>query len=482
MSHAVTEHLEPQAFFHWFEELSKIPHGSGKEQKLGAFLLDFARQREIPAETDDLGNIFMRLPATAGYEAEPTVLFQAHMDMIWAKAPGVDFDFETQPLRLAIQGDKLHAQGTTLGADNAVGMATMLALADGTDIPHPPLEFLFTVQEETGMRGIRGFSMDRITARRMINMDCGDSHVLAVSSLGRISSKMEKQYPVTPVPQGWQVLELTLGGGTGGHSGLNIHKGRCCAANAMGVLLSALDPMPLRLIRLEAHNPIFKSCQVLAALPENLVTQAKLCLQEGFDRLREKHRQTDPELYFTVEPAVCTDAAIGPRDTADLLRVLAAFETKRYLGDPRGPDITVLSGAMIGVCLEKGAFRMDYNFRSTQDEKMQELAAHHGKIARERGLELQCPDRYTGWPERQQSRFREKFLRIHERLFGASMALERVSGGIEVGIIMAAIPDMDPVGIAPTARGAHTPEEHLFISQVEDYWKLLRAVLAEVDR
>ncbi len=479
MSHAVTEKLEPQAFFYWFEQIAQIPHGSGKEQKLAAFLEEYAHARGISVETDGLGNVLMRLPAAEGYGQEPPVLFQAHMDMVWAKDPEVDFDFETQPLRLAVSGDHLHAQSTTLGADNAVGMATMLALGDARDIPHPPLEFLFTVQEETGMHGIRGFDMKKLRARRMINMDCGDSHVLGVSSGGRLCVRAEKTCTAAPPSQDTVGLSVYIHGGTGGHGGLDIHRGRCCAANAMGILLAALEDIPVALSRLEGTSPIMKACSAVLAVPEKYAQRAAELLRERFGLLQEKHRQTDPALGLTVETVPAPETAVEPGITQGIIQLLQTLSSQVYYTDPRDPAIIVTSGVWSSLHLEGGKLALSYSYRSSSEALSQQLFQAHSRLAAQYGLELKQADGYPGWQERARSPFRDQFLRHHEALFGQPMALERVSGGIEVGIITAAIADMDAVGIAPTSRGAHTPTEHLLISQVADYWTLLKAVLAD---
>ncbi len=479
MDNAVTAGLEPQGFFHWFERISRIPHGSGKEQQLAAFLQDYAQQRGYFCTPDAAGNLFMTVPATAGYEAEAPILFQAHMDMVWAKAPDVEFDFETQPLRLKVDGDRLHAQGTTLGADNAVGMATMLALADTGDIPHPPLEFLFTSREETGMHGIRAFDMTKIRARRMVNMDCGDSHVLGVSGAGRVSARIEKACPTEPLPKGWSCLQLRLGGGLGGHSGLEIHRERCCAGNAMGELLCSLADLPVQLCAMEGRGAILQSCSAVVALPAEALADAVTKLRAQFALIADVHKCSDPHIHLDIAPCSPPSAAVTARQTLEIAQVLRLLRSARYRCAHNDTAITVTSGSWSVLQLENGSLRLDYGFRSSLDADMTLLVQRHTALAKAFGLELKVLDGYPGWLERELSPFRDKFQRLHTALFGAEMELERVPGGIEVGIVTAAIPDMDPVGIAPTSRGAHSPTEYLCISEAEPYWRLLTAVLAE---
>ena len=469
MVYECLEKLEPAGFFRWFGEIAAIPHGSHKEQQLMAFLQQFATQRGIPCETDKTGNVRMRLPAHEDYVNQPAVLFQAHMDMIWAAAPGVDFDFDTQPLSLYVEGDELRARGTTLGADNAVGMATMLALADDPTIPRPALELLFTVAEEAGMVGIRAVDPTTIHARRMINMDCGDSHVLCVSSAGKNDVGIDHIFPLVPVSgKGFQV---TIDGGLGGHPGLAANQSRCCAANAMGDLLTAL--------------PEFRLCSLMgsqAIMPETtavIATDDVAALECRFEAIRQVYAQTDPHVRLTVTPCEAPLAALSADDSRRVAMCLAQMRSGQFRCDGNAPQNVVTSGAITGLTLEKGAFSLRYRLRSTiaadSDLHFERLVCMVSLL----GMTLRSIDSYEGWTERQDSPFRDKFLRVHRELFGEEMELERCPGGIETGILTSKLPDMDAIGIAPTARGAHTPNEHLFISQVQPYWQLLLAVLAE---
>ena len=459
--------LEPESFFRWFGEISAIPRGTGKEGQFIAFLQQFAAERKLSCTTDRSGNVFMRVPAAAGYEAQPSILFQAHMDMIWKCAEGVEFDFNTQPLELYVDGDFLRARGTTLGADNAVGLATMLALADDPAIPHPALELLFTVAEEGGMVGIRVFDPATVTSRRMINMDCGDSHVLCVSSAGKNDLGIDCTFP-TEKAEG-QALRLTLSGGKGGHPGLCANLGRFCAANALGDLLFALPAF--RLCSLKGSEAIMGWSEAVILAPEG----SEALLQRRFAAIKTVFAQTDPDVMLTVQPCDAA-AALSEADSRRVMLCLMHLRSGQYRCDGHRPENIVTSGAIIGLSLEAGAFSLRFRLRST-------IAAdsdlHYDRLRSILPLELKSLDSYNGWTELTNSPFRDKFQRVHTALFGAPMELERCPGGVEVGILTSLVPGMDAVGVAPTGRGAHSPDERLYISETADYWKLLLAVLAE---
>ena len=469
------EKLEPQAFFGWFAAISKIPHGSKKEEKIKAFLVEFFESRNIPVETDGVGNVMAWLPATAGYEDQPAILFQAHMDMVCRKDEGVEFDFDNDPIELVIDGDKLRANGTTLGADNAVGVATMLAIADDPTIAHPKLELLFTACEEQGMVGIKNFDFNKIKARRMINMDCGDSHVIAICSAGKIQTEIHRQYALTPVGDDEIVLHLLMDGGLGGHSSLCADKNRCCCARAMGELLA--DIPEVRLCAFRGVSPIIKECTADIAVPAARKETVIAAVMTRFEKLKMGYAVSDPDIRLTITEGSAV-AGIGAGETEKLSRLLSKLKTSRIELPDSDPDIVSLS-ILCEAVLENGKLFVEVLMRSTENKEMEQIADFYKAEAAALGFDLVTVDSYPVWKENPASRFRAKFQKIHTALYGKEMEIERVPGGIETVFVTKAIPDMDPVGIAPTARGAHTTNEHLFISEVEPYWEIMKAVLAD---
>ena len=295
------EQLKPIEFFKWFCEICKIPHGSKNEKELINFLVDFAKMREIPCLVDEKGNVFMQLSATKGYENQPSILFQAHLDMVCVKEDGLDFDFEKDYIKLAITGDKLHAVGTSLGADNGVGVATMLAIADSQEIAHPPLEFLFTVEEEIGLAGVKEFDVDKITARRMINMDCGDSHVLAVCSMGKHAGEVKEKLQTQKISDDYCALKITINGGRGGHPSLSAKEGRACAANCLGQILNAVSSFSIKLFSINAFGvAIFKSAEAKIVVHQSEKSKIIDAIKKQFDEIKKVYEQTDSEVSIKI--------------------------------------------------------------------------------------------------------------------------------------------------------------------------------------
>ncbi len=474
--------LKPYEFFKWFNEICKIPHGSKNEKALADFLVDFAKKRSLKCSVDQKGNVFMKVPPSKGYENEKPILFQAHIDMVCVKDDGCNFDFNKDAIRLKITGNKLHADGTSLGADNGVGVATMLAIADSEEVLHPPLEFLFTVEEEIGMLGIRAFDISKITARRMINMDCGDSHVIAVSSMGKRNCFITKKFSTFEVEKNCCALTIKLGGGKGGHSGLMIREGRACAGNNLGKLLTALSSMPVRLCSLQTHGvAILKGLTAVIVFPSELLEEVKKKLNDCFNDIKSAYSVADPDLTLSLSETNLPKLALEKQDTVRVAKLLSLIKTAPYKVDENDSSILITLGVLLKAVLSDKDLAFEFHIRSTNDADCDKVFNGFLRQANELGFEVQIGDSYSGWKEVSNSLFRKKFIDTHKEVFGYAPELERVSGGIETGIITAQIPDMDAVGIAPTARGAHTTEEHILLDETEDYWKWLITVLAKKD-
>ena len=474
------EHCEPKQFFHWFEKITQIPRPSFHEEKICDFLESFAQHRGFPYHRDEANNILMRVPATAGYENEPAMLLQSHTDMVAAKEDDVVFDFTRDPIQLVITGNELHANRTTLGADDASGMSIMLAIADTQELPHPELELLFTAQEEVGLIGIQKFDCALIRSKRMINLDCGRMHNISVSSAGAMTAVVEETFE-TAIAEG-TLFHLTISGGIGGHSGLEIHKNRACAANILGELLvEAGKAYGIRLVSL--HTP---RQAILGEIRASFVVetaQAELAaeaIRNTFEKARIRYRLTDPALRLELTQEICQNCnAISQSDSMRVAQLLYILRTGVKKHDAENPVIVLTSAVIGAVKLEQGHFRFDYSIRAVEDHEK----ALHGAILKETlqllRFSMRVSKDYPGWPKRPHSEMVNLVDRVHQRIFGDVPGHQYIHGGIEVGVILGAIPEMDAVGMLPSMANAHTPREVLYLDQVPDYWRLITAILAE---
>lgn len=480
-----TKGLEPEPFFYWFGEVSACPRPSGNEKVLIEYIKAFAETRSLEYDVDEAGNVFVKVPGTAGYEDYPPFLIQAHMDMVAVKDEGVDFDFDTQPINLQIDGDKLYAPGTTLGADNGVGIAAMLALGDTLieePIPHPPLELLFTVDEESGMKGIQRFDCSKITARRMLNCDGGAPHRVTVCCGGSIQSKIEKEFEIFTVEEDWTVLNVSLTGGQGGHSAVMLNRGRACAANNMGELLTALmaDDIEFRISSLKTSKPaIIKDCDAVIAVPAASAETAVLSMNERFALIKGVYKNSDPDLELSITEAGCTAecTAISAADSEKVVQCLLYLETAMYRSHYEFTQFQVSGGSIGEVSLTHGKFNADFVVLSSINEDLRLKFKKYELKMKMLGFDLTEYDSWSGWAEDTISPLRDALLEAHKELFGYEMIIGRGIGGIEVGEIKTAIPEMDAVAFAPFSQDAHTTGECLSVSQVQPFWDLLKKLI-----
>lgn len=481
MSNRIIHGYEPTDYFNWFEEISKIPHGSGKEHKLGDFILKFAHERELFAERDEIGNIFVKVPASKGYEDELPILIQSHLDMVWEKNPDVKFDFETEALRLLIKNDVLCADGTTLGADNGVGIAFMLTIANNKNLAHPALELLFTVQEEPGLIGIQKFDMSKISSRRMINTDCGATHLLCVSSVGALDFSVKETFPISTVTD-WKKARLIVQGGLGGHSGLMIHAGRASAISIAGEILhSSAKNNQFRISSFVAPgNAIHTDSSVIFSTPADKMNATMTSMLDHWDHIRDRYAESDPNITISIEPVDdCYDEFLSNDDTKRVLYLLYVLPNAAIRHDGNDTNIVISSASTPAVKLHQGRLEVRCSIQSAIDSECESIYEKLSTIIGVMGFHSIVINRYIAWPYNKDSAMARKTRKIHQDMFGYEIGICHIHGGIEVSHIINRIPDMDAIGIQPTAMNWHTPEECLFLKEVQPFWDLMIRVLEE---
>ena len=476
------ESLKPQGFFKWFEEITRIPHGSGHEEQLAAFLENFAKERNLECQRDQWNNVLFRVPATPGYENEPSILLQGHMDMVLAKDATATIDLEKDPLELCVSGNQLKAKGTTLGADDGVAIATMLAIADDDTIAHPELELLCTVQEEIALLGIKNFDFRCIKSRRMINLDSGSSHEMCVSSVGGKQISFEKSFSAS-AKEGLTQLRVHLFGGLGGHAGILSHKNRACCINIMGEMLYLLSrEMPVHLSEIIADGPsIHGSCEVYMSIPSECAAQAESALHKHFCAINARYQKTDPNLMLEVFAQDEGKCVISAEDSANIIRAMFFLHTGVRKSDAEDLSIIITSVTFEKILLKAGELKGGCTIRSLDDSVRDLWYYRIEELLRMLGFQATVLHEYTAWPGSNGFVMQDRFAQEHQRLFGEDIKRLHLHASIEANILFGQIPDMDAVGIQPTAVDFHTPNETLFIDEVQPFWDLLLAVLARKD-
>ena len=475
--------LKPEKVFEHFESICRIPHGSGNTKQLSDWLADFAKKRGLEHYQDELNNIIIIKEAAAGYEESAPVILQGHMDMVCNKADGCAKDMSAEGLDLVVDGDTIYAEGTTLGGDDGIAVAYMLAILDDDSLKHPRVEMVFTVDEETGLYGAEAIDVSPLKGRRFINIDSEDEGILTVGCAGGVTGIA--QLPVSREAAEGKAWLLDLSGFTGGHSGTEIIKGMENAAKSMGRLLYELsDRAGARLVRVDsgvADNVIPTSARaVIVAKAEDAL--AEIC--DEFRALIGHEYKLDQDVVLTISEADDqTAGAMLPMDQASTQRVIAYL-----IGTPNGIEkMTVGIDGLPQTSLSLGIVStsedgVEYTFciRSAVDSECEMLARRLQCQAEALGGSLRREGPYPGWEYAQESPLRDLVCQVYRDQTGKDMVIEAIHAGLECGYFAGKMPGLDCVSIGPDLRDVHTPGEKMYISSVQRTWDLVTEVLARM--
>ena len=469
---AVLGELAPRQVFRYFEELCGIPHGSGNTKAISEYCMAFARRHGLDAEQDAYNNVLIRKPGSAGYENHPPVILQGHLDMVCEKEPECTIDFARDGLELFVEGDWIGARGATLGGDDGIAVAMGLAILEDDTLAHPPLEVLFTTDEETGMDGAVGLDASRLKGRTLINADSEEEGVLTVGCAG--GARAELRIPVTREPVSAPCYTVTVDGLIGGHSGAEIHKGRLNSNIVMGRFLQSL-PEGFRLVKL------------VGGLKDNAIPRQTVCVLAGEDPTAAAAAFTaanripaDPELTVTVAPAPAAATAVTAADS----RRVAAFLTTVKNGVQamsRHIDGLVETSLNLGVLeLEETALRATFSVRSSVGASKTALLADLEQTAAAFGGTYSSHGHYPAWEYREVSPLRDVMVAVYEKLTGQKPVVKAIHAGLECGLFSEKLPGLDAVSFGPRMRDIHTTRERLCISSTGRTYAYLCRVLEKL--
>ena len=473
--------LAPERVFYYFEEISNIPHGSGNTKEISDYIAAFAASHALEYQQDAAGNVVIRKAASAGKEGSAPVMLQGHMDMVAACEADCNLDMASEGLRLKVQDGRISADGTTLGGDDGIAVAYMLALLEAQDLAHPPLECVFTVDEEIGMLGAFAMDMSVLKARRLINLDSEQEGVLCVSCAGGVVAV--SHLPVTVKPASDLGVRVTISGCTGGHSGEEIVKQRANPIHLIGRYLFTLKKhTSFRMVSIcggTADNAIPNSAQTVITLPDEEGAGACFTHAEEMTRiLREEFRATDPDITISCE-AVRTDGKAF--DASTTYRVGAAIYTMPDGVQKMSAQVPglVQTSLNLGV-IESGVDEVRLNFcvRSSLESEKTELTDRIRSLTAVLGGYMSTEGDYPGMAYLEHSPLRDVMTAVYEEQYGEKPRVEAVHAGLECGLFAGNISGLDYVSIGPDMKGIHTPAETLDIASVQRVWKYLTAVLA----
>ncbi|MEG9532119.1 aminoacyl-histidine dipeptidase [Mannheimia indoligenes] len=474
--------LAPQLLWQWFDKVCAIPHPSYHEEELAEFIVNWAKSKNFFVERDEAGNVLIRKPATAGMEDSAVIALQAHLDMVPQANAGTVHDFKKDPIQPYIDGEWVKAKGTTLGADNGIGLASCLAVLDSDDLAHPTIEVLLTMTEEAGMEGAIGLRPNWLTADIMINTDTEENGEIYIGCAG--GENVNITLPVFLVPhQQDAALTFTLKGLQGGHSGCDIHTTR---ANAIKVFARILE---------EAYNEVefqisaVQGGSVRNAIPREahatLIVSAEnkekltACLTQTAEQLKTELRIAEPNFQFFIEEANVPEQAFDPASTARVIHFINALPN----GVVRNSDVVenvVETSLSIGVLSTKESdVKATILARSLIEGGKADIRSKIRSLATLVGAEVDFSGNYPGWEPNPDSKITPLTKAIYDDILGYESQIKVIHAGLECGLINKIYPNMDFVSIGPTILNAHSPDEKVHIPAVENYWNLLTKLLAQ---
>jgi dipeptidase D len=477
--------LEPKAIWKFFLQLSNIPRGSKAEAAAAAWVADQARAMGCEVSQDAVGNVIARKKAFPGRENAPMTCLQAHVDMVCEKNEGTQHDFLKDPIKLVRDGDILRACGTTLGADNGIGVAAALAVLESDTIKHGPLEVLITIDEETGLTGASNLKAGVLKSKYLLNLDSEEEGDLTIGCAGGIDTLATKQVKRVPVSAGKQPYRLKVVGLKGGHSGCEIHAGRGNALRILGSLLDGMTtPFGLELASVAGgnkRNAIPREAFAVVYMDPKCEAEAKAKVASRETELRSDLGSFDPGLTLSLEPASTEQkAAIAPADARQVVLFLLTMMHGVVAMSAAIPGLVQTSTNLAMISTEGDTITVSTSQRSSIESAKHALAAQVAGMCDLAGFSWSHGDGYPGWQPNPTLPLVKVLDDVHEATFGKRMRIAAIHAGLECGLIGEKYPDMQMVSFGPNMWDVHTPDEHVSIGSVANFWKLLAAVLEKV--
>lgn len=466
-----------------FGEICKIPRPSGHEEKIGKWLMDFAKAHKLEARKDKVGNVVIRKPASKGMEKRQTVILQAHQDMVCEKDATLEHDFMKQPIETYVEDGWLKARGTTLGADDGMGIAMALAIMEDNTIQHGPVECLFTVSEETGLTGAECLKPGMMNGKMLINLDSEDEGEIFIGCAGGMNTNITFDYTEEQLPAGWFFLKLAVDRLHGGHSGDDIDKGY---ANANKVLCRFLyenmDKYGIRLSSFSGgnlHNAIPRDAQAVIAVPSSMKEAIRVDFNVYADTVQREFHVTEKEMEFTMEsadaqPVICQSVA-----RAFITSVHGVFNGV-FAMSMDVPGLVETSSNLASVRTKDGQIKMVASQRSSVESAKFLVASTLAATFKLAGAKVEHGEGYPGWTPNPDSRLLDISVRTYRKLFKKDPKVKAIHAGLECGLFLNSYPDLDMISVGPTLRGVHSPSERLELATVDMVFQHLLAILKEI--
>ena len=475
--------LEPKSVWKYFAQLNAVPRPSKREERVIAFMLDFGRSLGLDTTKDRVGNVIIKKPATEGMGSRKTVVLQSHLDMVHQKNKTTEFDFEEQGIEMYVDGDWVRARGTTLGADNGMGVAAIMALLASDDIPHPPLEALFTVDEETGMTGAKGLESGLLEGSILLNLDTEEDDEIDIGCAGGVDVTASGYYTQKAIPGGARTYQLQVKGLQGGHSGMDIHRGLGNANKILNRLLYAGNTAgELYLGEIDGgglRNAIPRESTASFALTgdEDAVLSA---MEELIGEIQKEFLPTEPGLKMTIEEYPYSGKVMEDRDRDTFLRAVYGAHNGVFAMSRAIDGLVETSNNLARIEVKEGEIRIACLTRSSVESAKADLANSLSSVFSLSGYKVSLSGDYPGWTPDPDSEILKVLEEQYKALFHEDPRVVSCHAGLECGILGSRYPGMDMISFGPTIKGAHSPDERVQISSVQKFWKFLRSILSEI--
>lgn len=459
----VLENLEPKKVFEYFEDLCRVPHGSGNTKQISDYCVDFAKKHGLSYTQDELNNVIIRKNASKGYENSPTVILQGHLDMVCEKDSGISIDFLKDGLTLSLNGDFVSAKGTTLGGDDGIAVAMALSVLDSDSLLHPPIEVLFTTDEETGMYGAAGLDTSLLKGKTLINIDSEDEGILTAGCAGGARAEIKK---AIQFGESKSTKKIVISGLVGGHSGVEIHKNRYNANKLMAELLGRIPHLQLADIAGGAKdNVIPNECECTLSTDCDLDAIIS-------DFMKDKQNSADPNLKITVTDG--EELPVIDEDTSkQIVKLICAFPNGVQKMNAQIPTLVQTSLNLGVLKIENGSLVCTFSVRSSVNSEKVEILNKLENTAKDFGADYSDHGHYPAWEYRENSPLREIMIKTFESLYGRKPAVDVIHAGLECGFFCDKIDGLDAVSFGPNLFDIHTSRERLSVSSTQRTYKFL---------
>ncbi|CDF79745.1 aminoacyl-histidine dipeptidase [Formosa agariphila KMM 3901] len=478
--------LEPKALWNKFADLNAVPRASKKEEQVIAFMKDFGTSLGLETIEDEVGNVIIKKPASAGMEDRAPIVMQSHLDMVHQKNNDTVFDFATQGIEMLVDGDWVRANGTTLGADNGLGVATIMAILESNEIAHPPLEALFTIDEETGMTGAQGLKGGVLEGNILLNLDTEEDDEIGVGCAGGIDVTATRTYEEEETPEFKLGYKITVNGLQGGHSGMQIHEGLGNSNKILNRLLfDGFENFGLRISEIDGgslRNAIPRESKAIVAVDAIHQEAFELEMKLQGATIQEELKTMEPDLKVTVEAVELPETIMNLGVQEGLTRALYAAHNGVYRMSADIPELVETSNNIARVLVKDGHIKISCLTRSSVDSSKWDLANTLRSAFELTGCEVECTGDYPGWAPNMDSSILKVLDTTYQKMYGEKAHVAACHAGLECGIIGSNYPDMEMISFGPTIKGAHSPDERASISSVQKYWNFVLEILKEIPK